>query len=463
MATVIETEGAVRRDDFGDVSVPSDPAAERAAVRKAAVRLLPFLFFLYLIAYLDRVNVGFAKLEMNELPWFSEAVFGTGSGIFFIGYFLFEVPSNLLMRKIGARRWIARIMVSWGIVAMAMLFANSVPTFYALRFTLGIAEAGFYPGVLLYLTYWFTPRQRGRVVALFMTANSVAFILGGPLSGWLMKMPPIFPGLSGWQQMFLLEGLPAVVMGFVVLACLPDGPRQAPWLTAQESEHVVAHVERGGGLGANPTEDEKHASLWAQLGRPEIALLCATFFFLVAGMYGISMWLPQIIASMGAKDDPLRVGLLTAIPYTAAGIVMVANGFHSDRTGERKWHIAVPAAVGALGLVASALFSHSPALSLAALSIAASGMWATLGPFWALPARALAARGGVALAGGIALVNAVGNLGGFLGPFAVGKVQEATAGAAEEMNFAASLIVLAASVTAGGLLALVAARKVEEL
>jgi MFS family permease len=463
MATVIEAEGTARRGDFGDGNVPADPAAERAAVRKAAKRLLPFLFFLYLIAYLDRVNVGFAKLEMNQLPWFSEAVFGTGSGIFFIGYFLFEIPSNLLLRKFGARRWISRIMISWGIVAMAMLFANSVPTFYALRFALGLAEAGFYPGVLLYLTYWFIPRQRARVISLFMTANSVAFIFGGPLSGWLMKMPPIFPGLSGWQQMFLLEGLPAVIMGFVVLATLPDGPRQASWLTPTEREHIVAHVERGGGSGAvTPGKDEAHPPFWAALARPEIALLCGTFFFLVAGMYGISMWLPQIISSMGAKD-PLRVGLLTAIPYTAAGIVMVANGFHSDRTNERKWHIAGPAAVGALGLIGSALTVNNPALSLAALSVAASGMWATLGPFWSLPSKALAARGGAALAGGIALVNAVGNLGGFLGPFVVGKVQEATASAPGEKNFAASLIVLAISVSLGGLLALIAAKKVEEL
>ncbi|HVK01851.1 MAG TPA: MFS transporter, partial [Armatimonadaceae bacterium] len=416
----------------------------------------------YIIAYLDRVNVGFAKLAMNDLPWFTEAVYGTGAGIFFFGYFLFEVPSNLILQRVGARRWIMRIMLSWGVVAMAMALANSVPTFYALRFALGLAEAGFFPGVLLYLTYWFTARERARVIALFMTANSVAFIFGGPLSGWLMKTP-ILPGMTGWQQMFILEGLPAILMGFVVLAYLPDGPKDAKWLTPAERELIEARVHSGA-ESTKSVSGHAPASLLAAVAQPTVALLCMTFFFLVAGMYGISMWLPQIISAMAPKDDLVRVGLLTAIPYTAAGVIMVANGFHSDRTGERRWHIAIPAAVGALGLVASALFAASPALSLAALSVAAGGMWATLGPFWSLPPLALARRGGAALAGGIALINAVGNLGGFLGPFAVGKVQQASVAAAGAAgaapNFTLSLFVLASSVLAGGILSLVAARGV---
>jgi Sugar phosphate permease len=455
------------QQDMSRASVP-DHATERRAVRKAAVRLLPFLFVLYVIAYLDRVNVGFAKLAMNDLPWFSEAVFGTGAGIFFIGYFLFEVPSNLILQRVGARRWIMRIMLSWGVVAGAMLLANSAPTFYALRFALGLAEAGFFPGVLLYLTYWFTARERARVVALFMTANSVAFIFGAPLSGWLMENP-FLPGLTGWQQMFLIEAIPAVLLGFVVLKYLPDGPKDAPWLTDEEKELIQERIRRGVESTGHSPRGHSAEALGAALRQPAVALLCLTFFFLVSGMYGISMWLPQIIDSMGAKGDPLRTGLLTAIPYLTAGVVMVANGFHSDRTGERRWHIAVPATVGALGLTAGAFLHTSPALSLAALSIAAGGMWATLGPFWSLPPLALAGRGGAALAGGIALINAVGNLGGFLGPFAVGKVQQAAANAAAaagpslaaaKPDFMVSLLVLAACNVAGGLMALVAARYV---
>jgi ACS family tartrate transporter-like MFS transporter len=419
--------------------------AERALVRKVAIRLIPFLFVLYVVAYLDRVNVGFAKLQMNALPWFSESVFGFGSGIFFLGYFLFEIPSNLILQKVGARLWITRIMLTWGLIAMAMLFAHSATTFYGLRFALGLAEAGFFPGVLLYMTYWFTARERARVIALFMTANAVAFIFGGPVSGLILSLPTRW-GLAPWQQLFLLEGLPAVLLAFVVLWYLPDGPQHAAWLTPAEKEALAdrLHAERATAVGV------VHRSFVAALAQPAIHLLCGVYFCLVVGMYGISLWLPQLIKAMGQRSD-LEVGLLSAIPYITAGVVMVANGFHSDRTGERRWHVAIPAAFGALGLVGCA-YLHAPTLSLAALSLAAAGMWATLGPFWSLPPTALRGAGPTALAGGIALINSVGNLGGFIGPFAVGFVKERT------NDFTAGLLLLSGAVLAGGFLALVAGR-----
>ena len=255
-----------------DVAV--DTIAEDKLVRKIFLRLVPFLFFLYIIAYLDRVNVGFAKLQMSEqFPWMDEAVFGFGAGVFFIGYFLFEVPSNLLLEKFGARKWLARIMVTWGLIAMAMLFIHDKPTFYGLRFCLGLAEAGFFPGVLLYLTYWFTARERARVIALFMTANSVAFIFGGPISGWLMGLPPT-GSLTGWQQLFLWEGFPAVLMGGVVLWYLPDGPKNAHWLTSDEKALIQTRLLRERGN----TPPAAHASLFQTLARPGVLLLWRVFF-----------------------------------------------------------------------------------------------------------------------------------------------------------------------------------------
>ncbi|MDX1934655.1 MAG: MFS transporter [Capsulimonadales bacterium] len=422
-----------------------------ALMRKVAVRLIPFLFFLYVIAYLDRVNVGFAKLAMAKDLNFSETEYGIGAGIFFIGYFLFEVPSNLLLQRFGARRWIMRIMVSWGLVAMGMLFVNSVPSFYLLRFLLGLAEAGFFPGILLYLTFWFTAKERAKMIAWFMTANAVSFIVGGPLSGWLMTSKFI-PGLTGWQQMFLLEGLPAVLMAFVVLAYLPDGPRNASWLTEAEKDRVQERLReerRSAQVRSDPGGEEK-GHLTDILRYPSVWVLCGCYFFFVVGMYGISLWLPQLIQRIG-NLTPLQTGFLSAVPYLISGTFLVMNGYHSDRTGERPLHIFVPALFGAAGLVGCA-FLENPALSLASLSLAASGMWAMLGPFWAMAKQALGQRGAIAVAGGLAMINSVGNLGGFLGPYAIGYVKDAT------RSFAYGLILLAVSVLIGAVLALVAGR-----
>ncbi len=426
---------------------------ENAVIRKVAIRLIPFLFFLYVIAYLDRVNVGFAKLQMGEALGFSDAVYGAGAGIFFFGYFLFEVPSNLLLQRFGARHWIMRIMLTWGIVAMCMMFVNSITTFYVLRFLLGIAEAGFFPGILLYLTFWFTAKERAKVVAWFMTANAVSFIFGGPISGWLMTAK-IIPGLAGWQQMFLLEGLPAFLMGFVVLWYLPNGPRDAKWLTEPEKDYIEARVEEEAGARSHDSKFSKSdnaPTLFQTFSQPAVIILCLCFFCFVSGMYGFSLWIPQIVKSMGDMT-PVQTGFLSAIPFLISGTLMVVNGYHSDATGERPLHIFIPALFGAMGLVAYAWLDGQEVWQLVALSVAASGMWAMLGPFWAMVPAVLRGGGSSAVAGGLALINSVGNLGGFLGPFAVGKVKDLTG------SFAGGVYTLATLVVIGAFLALIAGR-----
>ena len=440
MAISERINGALDRDDS---------VAEATVVRKAALRLVPFLFFLYVIAYLDRVNVGFAKLQMGQALNFTEAVYGAGAGIFFLGYFLFEVPSNLIMQKVGARRWIMRIMLSWGVIAMSMMFVNSITSFYVMRFLLGIAEAGFFPGILLYLTFWFTAKERAKMVAWFMTANAVSFIFGGPLSGWLMTAK-IFPGLAGWQQMFLLEGLPAILMGFVVLLYLPNGPQEAKWLSEDEKALIQERVAREAAqMGAG--RDGAHPPLLETLSQPVVIVLCICFFCFVSGMYGFSLWIPQIVKQLGNLTT-LQTGFIAAIPFLISGTFMVANGYHSDATGERAQHIFFPALFGAAGLVAYAWLEGQPVWQLVALSLAASGMWAMLGPFWAMVPGVLRRGGASAVAGGLALINSVGNLGGFLGPFAVGKVKDLTG------SFAGGVYVLATFVIVGAVLALLAGR-----
>lgn len=439
-----------------DASRDIPAATEQAVVQKAMRKLLPFLFFLYVIAYLDRVNVSFAKLQMNELPWVTESIYGFGSGIFFIGYFLFEVPSNMILQRVGARMWIARIMVTWGIIAMGMLFVNSPLFFYVMRFLLGVAEAGFFPGVLLYMTYWFTLKERARAVAFFMTANAVTFSLGAPLSGWLMGHS-LF-GLAGYQTMFLLEGIPAVLMAAVVLWYLPNGPREAKWLTEEEKQILAQRLVRedvhkesqtkGDGHGSL---DEAMAHLKQALTEPKVWILCGVYFCLVTGMYGIGLWIPQVVKDMAQGANPFTIGLLSAIPYAVSGTIMVLNAAHSDRTGERRLHVTIPAIIGACGLVGYAFFEKNPVVAIFFLTVAASGMWSILGPFWSLPPLVL--RSSTALAAGLAFINSVGNLGGFLGPFAVGLIKDANKQNVGHENFA-GFIFLAVVVFIGALLAL---------
>jgi len=427
-----------------------EAVSENALVRKATWRLIPFLFLLYVVAYLDRQNLSFAKLSMESIPWFKTA-FGTGAGMFFLGYFLFEVPSNLFLERIGARKWIARIMFTWGLVAMGMMLVRSVPTFYGMRFLLGIAEAGFFPGVILYMTYWFTAKERAQIVALFMTANAVCYIFGSPVSGWILDHSKEWHvGIIqyAWQWLFVLEGFPAVLLGFAVLYYLPDGPAKAKWLSPEEREWFLARYK---------AEQSKistgHPSLRDALSNPYVWLFCGLYFTLVVGMYGIGFWIPTIVNDFG-KLSKLEVGLLSAIPFIVSGTCMVLNARHSDRTRERRLHITFPAILGACGLLLSA-FLPTPWMKLASLALAAAGMWSTLGPFWSLPTSILA---GTAAAGGIAFINSVGNLGGFLGPFVVDKIKVQTG----DVKY--GLVFLACSVFVGSALALVAPkRKLEQV
>jgi ACS family tartrate transporter-like MFS transporter len=413
--------------------------AEDAALGKVTRRLVPFLFLLYIIAYLDRTNVNFAQLKMQQALGFSDSVYGLGAGIFFIGYFFFEIPSNLILEKVGARLWIARIMLTWGVVAMAMIFMRSSTSFYTLRFLLGVAEAGFFPGIILYLTYWFTAAERARIIALFMTATALSGVIGSPISGALLRLN-LF-GLVGWQWLFLLEGLPAVLLGVVVLFLLPDGPEQARWLSASERDWLIARQQ----AERQHKEQFGYDTLRYALTNLAVWHLGLLYFTLVVAMYGFSFWVPQIIKSRFHGND-FQTGLLTALPYLVATVGMVLNGQHSDQTDERRRHIALPSFLGMLCLVLSVVL-HAPWLMLLMLALAAAGMWATLGPFWALPTAFLS---GTAAAGGIALVNSVGNLGGFVGPYLMGALKAKTQG------FTWGLLTLAGFLLLGGLLALTA-------
>jgi MFS transporter, ACS family, tartrate transporter len=407
-------------------------------MRKLTRRLIPFMFLLYIVAYLDRINVGFAALEMNRDVGLGPEAFGLGAGLFFIGYVLFEVPSNLIMARLGARRWIARIMVSWGLVAMTMMAVRGAHSFYFLRFVLGVAEAGFFPGIILYLTYWFPASEQARALALFMTATALAGVIGGPLSGALLLMHGAL-GLAGWQWLFLLEGAPAALLGVVVFFSLPDGPGEARWFTAEERAWLAAKL-----ADERTSRERDGVSEFGKLfANPAVAMLCLLYFAIVTGTYGIAMWLPQIIKGFGHLSS-FQVGVLSAIPFAAAAIAMVLVGRSSDRRGERRWHLALSAFAGAIGFAISA-WTRNPIVALAAISLGASGTSATLGPFWAMPASFLS---GAAAAGGIALINSVGNLGGFLGPYAVGLLRQAT------NSFSAALLGLAAALALAGILAL---------
>ena len=421
---------------------PLETAAESrladAALSKARRKLIPFLFVLYLVAYLDRINVGFASLQMNRELGLSEAVFGMGAGLFFLGYSIFEVPSNLILARVGARLWIARIMISWGMAAMAMIAVRGAASFFALRFILGLAEAGFFPGVILYLTFWFPAREQARAVALFMTATALAGVIAGPVSGALLELHGL-AGLSGWQWLFILEGLPAVILGVLVLRFLPDGPNEAVWLEVDERIALYSRLERERGRSTQ----KRPRSLAAAISNSTVWILSSVYFAIVFGLYGVTFWLPQIIQTFGTRSD-FEIGVLSAIPFFGAAVAMVLVGRASDLSGERRWHLAVSAAVGAAGLLLAAT-TRAPVLSLGALSLAAVGIWGTFGPFWAMPPEFLS---GTAAAGAIALINSIGNLGGFAGPYVVGLVKQTT------HSFAGGMLLMAASLVAAGLLAL---------
>ena len=423
-------------------NTPASSTQEAEAYRKVTWRLVPFLFLCYVIAYLDRVNVGFAKLQMLYDLKFSEAAYGLGAGIFFIGYFLFEVPSNLILHRTGARRWIARIMVTWGFLSASMMFVTSETMFYVLRFFLGAAEAGFFPGIILYLTYWFPPRQRARIVALFMTAIAMSGVIGGPLSGWIMTALAGVNGWAGWQWLFLLEGMPSVLIGIAVLFYLDDSIAKAKWLTPQEKVILQTNIQAD-------QQSQTHMTIGQTLMNPQVLLLSALYFCFIMGLYGVSFWLPQLIKNLGVQNI-MTVGLLSAIPYGVAAVCMVLVGQSSDRRSERRWHLVVLALLGAAGLVLAGVFNDQPVLGMMALTLGTAGILSVLPVFWTLPTAFLT---GASAAAGIALVNSIGNLAGFLSPYLVGLIKDATG------NTRMALYVLAASMVTGALITFAATRK----
>jgi MFS family permease len=402
---------------FARTSFASDN--EAAAYNRAAWKLIPFLLILYIISFLDRVNVGFAKLQMSADIGLSDAVFGLGAGIFFIGYAACEIPSNLLLQRFGARIWISRILVVWGIISICFMFVTTSAQFLTLRFLLGIAEAGFYPGIVLYLTYWFPGKLRSQVCALFFVGIPIAGLIGAPLSGFIMKQMAGVSGFAGWQWLLLLEGLPAVIGGVVTYFYLSNGPKDATWLAASERNVIV---------GALDAEEATHRAmghghrLIDALTSGKVWLLAIINFSLLGGIYGIYFWMPQIVKDLGVKDVLLN-GIVTSVPFAVACVVMILVGRSSDRTRERKWHIILSAAVGALGLVGGATLTATPALALASLSLAFGGGMAALTVLWVLPSGLLT---GAANAGGLALMATIGNLGGYVAPYMVGLAKEAT-------------------------------------
>jgi MFS transporter, ACS family, tartrate transporter len=419
-----------------DVTQPPDDLA--SAMLKARRRLIPLLFLLYIVAYLDRINVAFASLQMNDAIGLSMRAYGRGAGIFFLSYVIFEIPSNLILARVGPRLWIARIMITWGIASAGMMFVTGPGGFYVMRFLLGAAEAGFFPGIIFYLTRWFPERERARAVAAFMTAVVVAGVVGGPISGSLLSLHGRW-GLEGWQWLFLLEGVPAIVLGFVVLRALTDRPEDASWLTAGERQALARCLEDESSArprASTPGRAFRSSQVW---------LLAVVYFTIPVALYGMGFWLPQIL-KMASKGSDFEVGLLSAIPYVFGAIGMVLTSRHSDRTGERRWHVAVAALVGGTAFAASA-FVQTLVPSLILLSVAMLGLASMFGPFWTLTSSAVAGSGAAA---GIALVNSVGNIGGYVGPDLLGYFRDTT------HSFSAGLVGIGVILVAGGALVLVA-------
>jgi sugar phosphate permease len=391
------------------------------AYKKASWHLIPFIFVCYLFNYLDRVNVGFAKLEMLDALKLSNTVYGLGAGIFFIGYVLSGVPSNLILHKIGARRWISVMMIAWGALSACTMFVNSPTSFYVVRFFTGVAEAGFFPGMVLYFTHWFPTQKRGQVMALFMSAIPISGLIGGPLSGWMLSHFSVGQGgLAGWQWLFLLQGVPTVLLGAGVFLYLNDGIASAKWLSAEEKSAMQA------ALAAD--EQERTAvsnvgqSFGAVLKNSSVWTLGAIYFCIQMGVYAINFWLPSIIKSLGF-DNAQTVGWLSAIPYLAAAVFMVWAGRSADKHRERRFHVNLPMVMGLIGLLLAANFSSNPLIVMIGLSMATMGALTALALFWSLPAAFL---GSAAAAGGLALINSLGQIAGFVSPFLVGWIKDAT-------------------------------------
>ena len=381
---------------------PADPANpfESAVIAKLTSRLVPFLFLLYVVAYLDRINVGFAKLQMSGQLHFSEAVYGLAAGMFFAGYFFFQVPSNLILGRIGARRWIALLMVVWGAISCSMMLVTTPRSFYVLRFLLGLAEAGFFPGVILYLRNWFPASARARTVALFMTAGPISGIIGGPVSGALLTLDRI-GGLAGWQWLFLLEGIPAILLGIIVFLHLSDQPSDATWLSGEERRWLASTLLKEEN-SKSPALGARENPWWSVFIEPRVWLLAFVYFGLATSSYGITLWLPSVVSHFSGRGT-FVIGMLSAIPYIAAVVGMVVSGHHSDRTGERRWHVAGCALLAAAAFILAAISTSTIAV-VAAISFSVLGINAMLGPFWAIPGSFLT---GVTASAGIAMINSV--------------------------------------------------------
>jgi D-galactonate transporter len=436
---------------MAEVDAATDPVVE-GAVRKATRRLLPFLGLCYLLNYVDRVNVGFAALKMNPDLGLSAAAYGLGAGLFFIGYFFFEVPSNVILHRVGARIWIARIMITWGVVASATAFVQGEVSFYIVRFLLGIAEAGFFPGIILYLTYWFPRAQRAKVVALFFLAVPLSSVLGAPISTLLIQNGDGLLGFdAGWLFMFFVEGIPALLMGVLVLVLLPDRPTRARWLTGAEQQALERRI-----ADEDAAQVPQETGLLAGLRDRRVVALSVIYFGVVFGLYVLAFFLPQVVSDLqeqfGVRFSLVDIGLITAVPYVVASVVMVLNARHSDRTGERRLHVAVPAFLGAAG-VAVALYLDSPYLVMAAMTLCAVGVYSAIPVIWQLPSAFLT---GVGAAAGIALINSFGNLSGFVGPYLTGWLQDVTG------SFRAGMFVVAAFMVLAGVIVLLVGRERNE-
>jgi ACS family tartrate transporter-like MFS transporter len=420
-----------------------DQDLEARVSRKLMRRIIPFVMLLYFISFLDRVNVGFAAITMNKELGLSPTAFGLGGGLFFIGYFLFEVPSNLILHRVGARIWIARVMVTWGLISAASAFATGPNSFYVLRFLLGVAEAGFFPGIILYLSLWFPTRQRAVAAAWFMAAAPISVALGSPLSGAIMQLPPMF-GLSDWQMLYIIEAAPAVILGFVVLKYMTDKPEQAHWLADDERSWLVARLKSEaeanmGGLGHT-------ASAWSALKDLRVLALALIYFGTSAGLYTLGLWAPLMIREFGFT--PFQTGLLSGVPSVVAVVAMVWWARHSDRSGERTWHVVIPCVVACVGFVlaGNAMTALFVVLSLVVVNV---GISSAKAPLWAMPSTFLSGAGAAA---GIAMINSLGNLGGFVGPFAIGWLKNRTGG------YAAGLYVVAATLAVSAVVTLLLAR-----
>jgi D-galactonate transporter len=408
---------------------------ETSTIRAISWRLIPFLVLAYFLAYLDRVNLGFAALTMNAELKFSPTIFSWGAGIFFIGYFIFEVPSNLALEKFGASRWIARIMVTWGIISALMALVSGVWSFYSLRFLLGVAEAGFFPGIILYLTYWYPAEYRARFLAAFAIAVPVSTVIGAPISGLLLGLDGAM-GLKGWQWLFIIEGIPSVVLGIVTWFYLTDRPAKADWLTAEQKAWLSSRLESE--IAAK--QAAKHLTLGQALCSPKVLTLSLIYFGFVGALYGMQFWLPQIVKAFGYSNA--QTGFVTAVPYLFGTVAMILWARHSDATRERVMHVGAPLLLTAVALGICG-YMDNPYVTMVALIVAAIGVFCTFAVFWTLPTAWLS---GTAAAGAIALINSIGNLAGFGGPYLIGWVKEATG------STSTGLLVLAVLPLIGGLL-----------